>query len=302
MIANSGRFTFYRILLLIALLIWLAWLIKIFKIDLSFIRFNSLVITGSLLIFMQCIIIGIKKGKLFDIKISEFKKIAWKEAFFMLCAAVTLSMSIVFVAKSTNHAIKLLKTNPSKIIIQLAGGFVSGMIGFVSAMGTAMFIYHYQQKNKHTEEVKDHIEKLFFELTNNMIAVKGDLNIKFPFKRLETSCWNAAIASKLPIKGWVKGRLLNLYGGLSFYNEIHETRITCLLQNGKLSNSSNADLNNYLEKFAPSLYEDIKNTAAIFFGEIASLGYREEKDWGYPEIDWKKIYEESKNVSEKSKN
>jgi hypothetical protein len=274
---------------LVALIIWIIWLMKTFQVNFSFLNLNSIVIAGSFLLFVQLILIGIKKHNFRDLAISEFKDIAWLKVFATFCLAIMLSAGIAVAIRAINPTLATLKTNPSNAITQMIGGFVSGMVGFVSAM----LAYYYQQRNKRKEEIKEDTEKLWFEISHNMLALKGDLDRNLPlFRRLETSCWNAAVSSKLSINGVVKGLLLNLYGDFDFYNYIHQTSRGLLLQGEIINKSLGETLTKLKENLPKLLYEDVKKASAILFGEMVRLDYRQKKDWIYSDVDWEIIFSE----------
>ena len=288
MMAGTKRFTFFQILVGVFLIIWIGSLLKISQFNFHILISQPILIAGILLIFVQLIMLGIRKKTIRDLKTSEFKDITWLKIFATFCLAVILSLMIEAAIKS----ISTLKTNFSNVTTQIIGGFVSGMVGFVSAM----FVYNYQQRNKQEEEAKELTESLWYEILHNMLIIKGDLDRQLPFfRRLETNCWNAAISSKLSIKGNVKGFILNFYGNVDFYNDVYQTQKGLLLQEETINKSLGGKLIQLRENFAPSLYEEAKKANAILFGEMVRLGYRQKKDWSYSDIDWERLFSEFSN-------
>lgn len=288
MVAGTKRFIFFQTLVLISLIIWIIWLVRTFQVNLSIVNLNSTVIIGALLLFLQLILIGIKNNTIRDLKISEFKDITWFRVFTTSCLATVLSGIIVIAIKLINPTLITLKTNSSIVITQVVGGFVSGMVGFVSAM----LVYNYQEQKKRRNEIKELTESLWFEISQNMLVIKGDLDRQFPFfSRLETNCWNAAISSKLSINGMAKGYILNLYGEISLYNDVHQIQRALLLEDKPINKNSLIHLR---DKFPEQIFADIKKVNAILFGEMVRLGYRKKSDWIYSSIgiDWEKIYTE----------
>lgn len=55
--------------------------------------------------------------------------------------------------------------NSSNILTQLIGGFISGMIGFLSAM----LMYYYQERDKRTKEINNILHALYLEVEENLI-------------------------------------------------------------------------------------------------------------------------------------
>ena len=286
MVAGTKRFIFFQTLLLICVLIWIGYLIKTSHITFSIKKWNPMIIIGGFLLSLQLVLVGIKNKSIKDLKIAEFKNITWPQVLATFCIGTMLSLGIVVIMHSINSILATLKTNCGNIVTQVIGGFVSGMVGFIAAI----FAYHYQQRNRYADKIKEHIDELYFEITHNMIIVKGDLDTKLPFgRKLENSCWNAAVSAKLPINGKVKGLLLVLYGDFDLYNFGYQGKRDLALRDA-VSQSLRDKFNPVKDSFADSLYESIKSANAILFGEMVRLGYRHKKDWAYSDIDWEKIY------------
>lgn len=231
MMPGTKRFIFFQRLLLISLMVWIIWLIKIYQINLDFIRLNY-------------------------------------------------------------QTSKTLKINSADALMQIIGGVISGTIGFVSAMLTAILIYHFQQRDKKSKKLKEYMEELYFEISHNMVAIKGDLDQGLLFyRRLETNCWNATISAKLYIDGTLKTKLSTLYADFDLCNFSHELQRSLILQGRVVPELFKKD------DFLKVVYNVVQKINAILFGEMVRLGYRQEKDWAYPDIiDWKKCYDEFKVV------
>jgi len=288
MLAGTKRFIFFQVLVALSLLVWFIWLIKIYQVNFSTFYLHPIIISGVLLLFVQLILFGIKRKYIRDLKISEFKDISWLKVMGYFCLAMVLSLMIVALIKLINPTLSTCKTNFSNILTQIVGGFVSGMVGFVSAM----LVYNYQERKERRNEIQELTESLWFEISQNMLVIKGDLDRQFPFfSRLETNCWNAAISSKLSINGMAKGYILNLYGEISLYNDVHQIQRALLLEDKPINKNSLIHLR---DKFPGQIFTDIKKVNAILFGEMVRLDYRKKSDWIYSNIgiDWDKIYTE----------
>ena len=295
MVAGTKRFVIFQTLLIYSLIIWIIWLIKIFQVRFSIIDFNFVIITGALLIFVQLILIGIKKNTTRDLKISEFKDITWGKVFITFFEAIILSTVITLVIKSINPTFTAIKKDYSSVIAQVIGGFVSGAVGFIAAMR----VNYYQQKDRQEKRIKELVENLYSEITHNMIIVGGDLKLKFPFgRRLGTSCWDATVSAKLFINGRVKGLLGDLYADFDLYNFAHQAKRELALRE-TVSQILKERFNPVKDSLADSLYEDNKKANAILFGEMVRLGYRQRGNWSYAEIEWEKTYDKFINANDK---
>jgi hypothetical protein len=297
MVVGTKRFVVFHVLTFSSLLIWVIWSMKVFQVNFCMPNIKLQVVVGALLIFAEIALLGIKDGKIKDLEFSEFKRITWVYVFDQAFLAIVIAIIIVAAIKIINPVIASLKSDLGNIAVQLVGGLISGAIGF----GSAILVYRYQQENFKKKEVRLEIEKLWYEIVHNMLILKGDLDTNTAFfRKLENNCWNAAIASKLPINGRIKGQLLDLYGYFDLYNYVHRIHRDFFFREttGRAFPEKVKQVENTLPKV---LYEEIKNANALLFGEMVEFGYRQEKDWIYYEIGWKKIYEEFKDSLKKEK-
>lgn len=291
MVVGTKRFIIFQVLTLLSLLIWVIWSMKVFHVTLCVPDIKLQVIVGALLILAEIMILGVRDNKIKDLKFSEFKRITWSHVFDKACLSVLFAIIIVLIIKIINPVVSSLKSDLGNIAVQIVGGLVSGLIGFASAMR----MYRYQQKNIRREEIKEDIEKLWFEIVHNMLKVKSDIRTDTPFfRKLELSCWDAKISSRLPINGMIKGELGDLYGDIDLYNYIHQIRRVFTFQ--EAPNKDVPEKLKLVENTLPKiLCRNIEHASALLFGEMVRLGYRQEKDWIHHEIDWEKDYNEFKS-------
>jgi len=290
-ILKNRRFLFLLVLNNIVLLILLLWLIKTTQISCNNFKFIPLILIGALALFVDIICYDIFKKATRPLEIAEFNKINWKQVGNKFLLAISLSILIFLSFKLFNPIESSVRINSNQVASNIIGGIISGLIGFFSAL----MMYYYQQNKRIIEEAKNYTEQLWFEMIHNLAAVKNDIrNETHFFTRLENNCWDAVVSSKIFLSGKVKGEIINLYGEISFYNDVCQLNRNLILQReGQNINSIN--IINDLNKFPQGLLKELEELVAIIFGEMVRLGYRKEKQWGYPEINWKDIFNRFKN-------
>jgi len=284
---KTKRFYFFRTLVYIITLSWFACIQTSSKQD----NFIALAIIGAFLLFLNIGLYDLNKGFIIDLNINQFKRVWWKYVITRFLIATLILIAILILGRIFNPIVVTLKDKPSEVGLQIIGGIVAGAIGFLSAI----FMHHYEQKNKDTEESKDLTVQLWFEIINNKILLENDINNKLLFfRRLESNCWNSVVSSRIYIDGRLKGGVLTLYADMDFYNYIHQLQRLLISQGGANSNPSLSKIINDLKGEPQILLDRLKHYSAILFGEMIKLGYRKEGDWNDHQVDWKQIYEKYK--------
>lgn len=285
MIPGTRRFVVYRTILVIAVIIWVIVVVKTAQVNFK-IALLPIVGAGALLLTMQFIVYRLARRESCDLEITELNKIDWASSFLFFSAAFLISMVIVLMVKLFNPAVMILREDPGSIVAQIIGGFISGMVGFMSAI----LMSNYQLRNERLNKIQEKTNNLWFEIIHNLLTIQRDMNDNVPYlRRLKTECWEPEIAAMVFLKGYVKGFLIELYSDLDFYNYMHQ------LQRGVLLNGEEQKtLRELIKQLKPSinlLAVKLNRGRAIVFGEMVSLGIKEENSWSYSD-DWKKIYED----------
>lgn len=288
MISGTSRFKFFRVIVVLGLVIWFVWLITAYPIKFNY-HVSPHIIIGALLWFVLLVLIGVSKKRIRDLKASEFKEISWWLAVVYLFFSLVIAATIVMVVKCRVPAFFLLKKHFGDIATQVIGGFVSGAIGF----GSAWLINQKQQSNLKREKARELTENLWFEVIHNKIKIQKDLDGSVPFfTKLEANCWNADIASKIAISGRAKGLIINLVDNFALYNTMYQVQ-TYLLQQNEIPQNVRSRLT-MMQDLPKMILDQANNIYAILFGEMVDLGYRSRSEWSYPDTDWENVYRKFK--------
>lgn len=136
--ARTKNFRFFQGLNYILLIIWLLCGLDI----IHQLNFFSLIITGGLLLFINMLFYSLANGEIEDLNINQIKQVWWAYVFLRLFLAILISITILVIIKLFNPIVVTIRAKPIDVGLQIIGGLVAGIIGFVSAM----FMYQYEQK------------------------------------------------------------------------------------------------------------------------------------------------------------